>query len=142
MIDAQVLLDRLQSDANTSSYTSALARSIQPNLQDIASLPYITVGYHSITSLHPKTPIDTPAYDLHGESLVQYFEVNFVSLVENVPAVWQSIYKALIGYNPFLPNDITSAFKYVQGGRQGEENSRVWHTDVWSIGFPTMIHLF
>lgn len=136
MIDLQVVIDRISSQTN---YDVERARSIEPNLQDIATLPVVYVGYFSIDARSPSAPIAYDLYDLYGEDLVQTFDIQIVCTITDLPTIWKAVYSSLIGYTPTSTTSSlasTSGFTFAQGATQ-QSNGKVWDVSRWKIGFPT-----
>ena len=142
MIDVNIIITKLQADT---AYTIEPAREKEPNLQDLSELPIIFVGYASIDSKNPNAPIEHDIYNTYGEDLVQSFDIFTVCTIAELPVIWKTIYKSLIGYTPTLSisgTAATSGFTYAQGGLIGLSNGKLWHIDRWRIGFPTVPTLF
>ena len=136
MIDSQILIDRISSQTG---YAVEAARSTEPNLQDIATLPIIYVGYFSIDSKNPSAPIEYDLYNDYGEDLVQTFDVQIVCAFLDLPTIWKKVYSSLIGYTPTVTLSSTasaSGFTFAQGATQ-QSNGKVWDVSRWKIGFPT-----
>jgi len=136
MIDSQVVIDRISSQTG---YTVERARSIEPNLQDIAILPIVYVDYFSIDAHSPNAPIAHDLYDLYGEDLVQTFNIQIVCAYNDLPTIWKKVYASLIGYTPTSTTSSlasTSGFTFAQGATQ-QSNGKVWDVSRWKIGFPT-----
>jgi hypothetical protein len=135
MINIQVLIDRLKAETN---YTVELARVREPELQETIALPIIYVGYASVDSKNPSAPQEFTMLNLHGEDLVQSFDIQIVCKGTALPTIWKAVYSALVGYNP-VPNEaMHSSFTYSQGGVMGLANGNLWWVDRWRIGFPTV----
>ena len=133
MINVQTIIDKLKADT---TYTIELARVREPELQEAIALPIIYVGYASIDSKNPAAPQELTMLNLHGEDLVQSFDIQIVCKGTALPTIWKAVYSALIGYNP-VPNEaMHSGFTYSQGGVMGLANGNLWWVDRWRIGFP------
>jgi hypothetical protein len=138
MIDIDFVISLLQTNT---AYTVELAKAKEPNLQELSELPIIYVGYLSIDSKNPSAPIEHDLYNLHGEDLVQSFSIQIVCEALDLPVIWREVYAALIGKTPtstWTSAEATSGLTYAQGGVMGIVNAKVWHVDVWKIGFPTI----
>lgn len=135
MIDVNILISKLQAET---TYTVELARVREPELQEITDLPIIYIGYATVDSKNPTSPIEHDLYNLHGEDLVQSFDIQIVCRAENLPTIWKNIYSKLIGYNPTPNENMHSGFTYSQGGVMGLANGNLWWIDRWKIGFPTV----
>ena len=118
-------------------YTTRVAEDILANWQDISELPIVYVSYATIDSKQPNVPLESSIFNTNGEDLVQTFEINIVSIPSDFRAVWIAIYNALIGWNPIPEEVYHSGFTYAQGGKMGRSNNKLWHVDLWRIGFPT-----
>lgn len=138
MIDIQTVIDYLT--LNT-PYRVEAAKDTLPNYQDIVDLPVVYVGYATIDSKNPKAPIEHSLFNTNGEDLVQGFEIHIVCQIANFSAIWVTLYKVLIGWNPEFTEKYHSGFTYAQGGKMGLSNSKFWHVDIWKIGFPTNLKL-
>ena len=137
MMDVSVLVARLQSQTQ---YTIELARAREPNLQELAELPIIYIGYASIDSKNPSAPVEYDLFNQYGEDLVQSFDIQIVCNAAELSSIWKKVYTALIGYTPTATLSSmasVSGFTYAQGGVMGMVNDRLWHLDRWRIGFPT-----
>jgi hypothetical protein len=138
MIDISFVLGLLQ---DNTSYDVAISRDRELNLQDLANLPSIYVGYASIVSRYPKDGIEEDFLDTHGEDLTQAFDIHIVSLPENLSEVWRTVYKALKGASPTVnlsSGATVGTFYYSQGGTIGLSNGKIWWQDRYIIRFPTM----
>lgn len=136
MIPSSTVITRLQTLGRT--YIVEEAKDKEPVYQNVTSSHRIYVGYSGITSKDPTAPIEHDLYNLHGEDLVQSFDIQINCLHSNFHTVWVEIYKKLIGWNPYpnLPVNITS-FTYAEGGPMGLANGELFWIDRWRIGFPT-----
>ena len=134
MIDESTIVTYLQTET---TYTIELAGDILANWQDTADLPIVYVSYATIDSKQPNVPLESSIFNTNGEDLVQTFEINIVSVPGDFRAVWIAIYNALIGWNPIPDEVYHSGFTYAQGGKMGRSNNKLWHVDLWRIGFPT-----
>ena len=134
MIDQSTVIARLDAQL---TYTIRPSREKQIVLSELTELPIIYVGYATIESKDPNFPTATGYFELHGEDLVQSFDIHICTTVANFRTVWINIFKALIGYNPNVPARNTAGLNYSQGGMMGLEDSKVWWMDRWRINFPT-----
>jgi hypothetical protein len=139
MISTATMIEKLQNDT---IYTIELSRDKEPNLQDLEELPIIYVGYASIDAKNPHAPIESSFFNLHGEDLVQAFDIMTVCEAENLPEIWKNIYTSLIGFNPVPGEEYRSGLTYAQGGVIGLSNGKIWWLDRWKIGFPTVFVQF
>lgn len=133
-------LDWIKGLLATTGYTVEYARDKEPNTQELGILPIVYVGYSSLDSTNPNAPIAYDLFNLHGEDLVQSFDVLTVCEVANLPVIWRKLYSACIGKHPTLSlssTASTSGLTYAQGGVIGLSNSKLWWLDRWKIGFPT-----
>ena len=141
MIGLQAVIDLL----TPTGYSIELSVSPEVNLQELAELPTIYLGYASIQAKNPNAAIAFDIYSTHGEDITQTFDIHIVTLVEDLPAVWQAVYTALVGKTPISivssPASV-SGFTYAQGGVLGLSNGRIWHLDKYVIGLPTDNVLF
>lgn len=138
MIDLQTVINRLTS---TTSYTIVPTKTKEPDLQDITALPIVFVGYGTIRSKNPNSPIEHSIFNTAGEDLVQSFELQTVCEIAQFNAIWKTLYATLIGYNPIPTEQYHTGFTYSHGGVMGIANNRLWNIDMWNIGFPTNIPL-
>ena len=138
MIDVQTLIAKLDADT---SYTITAAKYREPEFQEVTELPIIYVGYNGISSKDPHSPVEKTIFNSVGEDLVQSFEIQIVCEVANFSGIWKTIYATLIGYNPVESEKYHSGFTYARGGVMGLSNGKLWHVDVWNIGFPILIPL-
>jgi len=134
MIDESTVITRINA---ITGYTTVRAEDILDNWQTSAELPIIYVGYATIDSKQPNIPLESSIFNTNGENLVQSFEVNIVTSNTNFRANWIALYNALIGWNPIPDEVYHSGFTYAQGGKMGRSNGKIWHVDIWRIGFPT-----
>ena len=135
MINIQVLIARLKAETN---YKIELARVREPELQEILDLPILYVGYATIDSKNPSTPIEYNVFNTHGEDLVQSFDIQIVCKPADLETIWKTVYTKLIGWNPIGQEVHHSGFTYAQGGVMGLANGNLWWIDRWRIGFPTL----
>jgi hypothetical protein len=133
MIDLEVIIDRLR---ETTDYTISQARAKEPELT--GNLPIIYVGYHTIDSKNTTSAIDLDIYNLHGENLVQSFDIQIGCKQVDLSAIWMDVYKQLIGWNPKPSEAIYSSFTYERGGIMGLSNDSCFWLDRWIIGFPSL----
>lgn len=141
MVTLEELIARLNNQlnvVNNLNYKVEYSRVKELTLSEIPMLPIIYVGYLDLNSKNPTIPIEHDIYNLHGEDLVQTFQTQIVTTVENFPTVWRNVFKALIAWNPKDPGLLHTSLTYKSGGMVGLENSRMWWLDRWSIGFPTL----
>lgn len=134
MIDEQTVVTYLTQQL---AYSIELAEDILPNWQDIIQLPSIFVGYAAIDSRFPNVPTESSLFNTNGENLVQSFEIQIVSTRDVFRSTWIEVYNALIGWNPIEAEAYHSGFTYAQGGKMGRSHNKIWHVDIWRIGFPT-----
>lgn len=134
MIDESTVISRINT---ITGYTAVRAEDILENWQAASALPIIYVGYATIDSKQPNVPLESSIFNTNGEDLVQSFEINIVTSDTNFRANWIAVYNALIGWNPIADEVYHSGFTYAQGGKMGRSNGKIWHTDIWRIGFPT-----
>ena len=134
MIDESTVITRINA---ITGYTTVRAEDVLDNWQTSAELPIIYVGYATIDSKQPNIPLESSIFNTNGENLVQSFEVNIVTSNTNFRANWIALYNALIGWNPIPDEVYHSGFTYAQGGKMGRSNGKIWHVDIWRIGFPT-----
>jgi hypothetical protein len=135
-----ITLDWVKGLLETTGYSIEYTRDKEPNTQELLSLPVVYVGYASLDSTNPNAPIAYDLFNLHGEDLVQSFDVLTVCEVENLHTVWRKLYSSLIGKHPTLSlssTASTSGLTYAQGGVIGLSNGKLWWLDRWKIGFPT-----
>lgn len=135
MITLDTLKTRLLSQT---SYTVQFARDREVDLQEQTELPIIYIGYQSIDSKNPTSPVEHDFLNLHGEDLVQSFTIQIVCTSNDLPTIWKTTHTALIGWNPTPGEQYHSGFTYAQGGVMGLSNSKIWWIDVYRIGFPTV----
>jgi hypothetical protein len=135
MITLETIKTRLQAQT---SYTIAFARDREVDLQEQTELPIVYLGYATIDSKNPTSPVEHDFLNQHGEDLVQSFHIQTVCAVTQLPTVWKALHTALIGWNPTPGEQYHSGFTYAQGGVMGLSNSKVWWLDVFRIGFPTV----
>ena len=137
MIDVQTVIDYIK--ANT-TFDVQLAQDIQPNLQETFALPQVFVGYSTIKSKFPNQIRELDVLNSNGEDLVQAFEIQIVCEQSNFRAIWITLFKLLITWNPIPTEIMHTGFTYQLGGKMGS-NVRFWWTDVYVIGFPTGLSL-
>lgn len=135
MITIDTLKARLEAQT---AYTIAFSRDREVDLQEQTELPIIYVGYGSIDSKNPTSPVEHDFLNLHGEDLVQTLSIQIVCTTIQLSTVWKAVYTALVGWNPTPGEQYHSGFTYSQGGVVGLSNSKIWHVDYWKIGFPTV----
>lgn len=135
MISIDTIKTRLEAQTN---YTIAFARDREVDLQEQTELPIIYIGYATIDSKNPTSPVEHDFLNQYGEDLVQSFHIQTVCSVSQLPTVWKALHTALIGWNPTPGEQYHSGFTYASGGVMGLSNSKLWHIDVWRIGFPTV----
>jgi len=119
-------------------YSVSLTKGREIELTEETAPPRIFVGYGNIVSKNPTAPIEYDIYDMHGENLVQYFDIQIVCNREDLPTVWIAIYAAIIGKNPVLAETDRSGFTLAESGPMGFSNSSIWWVSRWIIGFPTV----
>lgn len=134
MIDIALLKTQLE----TAGYPVQYSRSKEPVLQELTDLPIIYLGYSTIDSKHPSSPIEYSLLNQHGEDLVQSFSIQIVCEQTMLSTIWKTIHPVLIGWNPNPNEAYRSGLTYSQGGVVGIENSRIWWVDIWRLGFPTV----
>lgn len=136
MYDIADIISQLQT---ATTYTIKRAKSKEPITFTEGDLPIIYVGFRSLDSESPTTPISQDLYDEHGTDLVQTFDIHINCMEENLPTIHRALYAALVGKN-FGPSgsDQQSGFAYKQGGVIGLENGTIWWIDVWHIGYPSL----
>lgn len=139
MIDLSLIIEKLQNDT---VYTIEVSRDKEPNIQEIEELPVIFVGYATIDSKNPNAPIETSYFNMHGEDLVQSFDLITVAEPANMSEIWRTCYKSLIGWNPVPEEKDRSGLTYAQGGIIGLSNGKIWWLDRWKVGFPTVFTQF
>lgn len=133
MIDLNVIITRLQ---QTTDYTIVPARAKEPELT--GNLPILYIGYRTIDSKNPRDAIAYDVYNLHGEDLLQSFDIQIACKQVDLPIIWMNVYKQLIGWNPKPNEAIHSSFTYERGGMMGLSNDSCFWLDRWIIGFPTL----
>ena len=136
MYDIASIITHLQNNTN---YTINQAKTKEPVLSSIESLPIIYVGYGSLDSRNPTTPVRSDIIAEHGEDLTQSFELQINCMVEDLHTVHSVVFRQLIGKN-FSSEyaDQQSGFAYKQGGVIGLENGRIWWLDIWHLAYPTL----
>lgn len=145
MISLKVIYDRLKSKT---SYTIEYAKDKEPNIQELTALPIVTVGYAGLDSKSPNLPIEHDIYNLHGENLVQSFDIISIcdsTKPDTLAAMVRNIHGALVGYTPTVSIASlqgVSGLTYSQGGVIGLVNSKIIWLDRYKIGFPTIDVLF
>lgn len=139
MMDVNVFINKLHVDTG---YKVEHARIKEPDLTEFVDLPVIYVGYATIDSKNPTSPIEHSFFNLHGEDLVQGFDVQIVCDIDSLATIWKNCYTSLIGFNPIPGEEYRSGFTYSQGGMIGISNGRIWWLDRWKIGFPTVFVQF
>lgn len=135
MIDLSLVVTRLQTQT---PYQIELAKSKEPSLIELSNLPVIFIGYGGVEAKNPRSPIEFDLFNLHGEDLVQTFDIQIVCEAANLSTIWKTIYPKLIGWNPVLAEANYSGLTYSHGGVIGMDNSRLWWIDKWKIGFPVV----
>jgi len=126
-------------DAAT-TYTVASARAKEPDLLEFSTLPVVFVGYSSIDSASPTSPMEHDLYSMAGDDLVQSFDIQIICAQADLPTIWKAVYTCLVGQHPTPTVSglaSTSGLTYSQGGMIGLANDRVFWLDRWRIGFPT-----
>lgn len=119
-------------------YTVEKTREEQPDLIEILDLPVIYVGYSTLHAKDPTDVLDSNVYNMHGEDLVQGFDIQIVTTTDDLPTVWKTVYNSLIGKNP-TPSEVTrSGLTYNKGGVMGIANGRLWWLDKYNLAFPTL----
>lgn len=136
MVSLETLINYLRSSPELEKYVIEPARIKEPVLTELEDLPVIYIGYESIDSENPTTPLANDLYNQHGEDLFQTFQVQICAESCKFPIVWKEVYRALIGWHPDVIELQHTGFTYRQGGVMGIENSRLWWVDRWTIGFP------
>lgn len=137
MIDVQTVIDYLT--ANT-SYNIKVATDVLPNIQEVAALPEVYVGYSTIKAKDLHRPLELNVLNSNGENLVQSFEIHIVCPVAMFHSVWITVFKTLVTWNPEPTERMHTGFTYTEGGKMGS-NVRFWHVDVYAVGFPTGLAL-
>ena len=135
MITLDTIKTRLEAQT---TYPIAFARDREIDLQEQIDLPVIYIGYSTIDSKNPTSPVEHDFLNLHGEDLVQSFLIQTVATQATFPTIWKAVYTALVGWNPTPGEANHSGFTYSQGGLQGLSNSKLWWIDLWRLGFPTV----
>lgn len=133
-----ITLDILKTKLLTTGYEVQFARDREVDLQEQVDLPIIYIGYASIDSKNPTSPVEHDFLNLHGEDLVQSFHIQIVCAANQLATIWKSLHSTLVGWNPTPGEQYHSGFTYSQGGMMGLSNSKLWWLDVWKIGFPTV----
>jgi hypothetical protein len=137
MISEEALITFLQAQPTTKDYIIEVAENVLENWQETDELPIIYVGYATLDSKFPNQPIESTIFNRHGENIVQTFELHIVCASADFRDTWVDLYNALIGENPEPSEKIHSGFTYAQGGKMGRSNGKIYHIDLWRIGFPT-----
>ena len=135
MLDLSEIRDRI---VTQTGYTVEYVRAKEPDLQEITTLPIIFIGYSSIDSKFPSSPVEMNLLSMHGEDLVQTIETQIVCEMKNLKPIWLSLQKALTGWNPIPNEEFRSGITFSQGGVIGIANGLLWWMDRWRIGFPTI----
>ena len=135
MFDASYFIDKINSET---SYIAQWAKAKEPIEISEQELPKIYVGYANIDSINPTNPKTYDEFELHGEDLTQYFDIQINCKIEDLPTIWQTVYDLFVGENPVPTEKNYSGLTYSQGGVMGLENKTIWWVDRWKISFPTL----
>lgn len=135
MINIELVKTRLEAET---LYTVELGRHREIVLQELAELPILYINYATVESKSPNAAVEASAYNLNGEDLVQFIDVEICTEVENLHTDFLKVNKALAGWTPIEHELDHIAFSLAQGGVIGEDNTRIRWLSRYRTGFPTL----
>lgn len=131
MISSSALVNRLKST------TTLVVSEAKENIPDLEGEGvYITYG--TIAPKNIPNPLDEVLFENYGENLIQTFDVQIVTSLENFVAIWKTIFVSLNGYNPAPVNYNSAGLIKGEGGKLGISNGYIHWVDRWYISFPTL----
>lgn len=135
MIDISLVKTRLETETN---YLVEYGRAREEVLQDLINLPILYINYASVESKSPNAAVEASAYNLNGEDLVQFIDVEICTEIENLAVNFLIVNKALSGWTPIEHELDHIAFSLAQGGVIGTDNTRIRWLSRYRTGFPTL----
>ena len=119
-------------------YTAERAKAKEPVQVPAADLPKIYVGFRGLNSKNPTSAAARNLTMENGENLVQTFDIQINCAEIDLPGIWLTVYRSLVGKNTRPLEEQVSGLTYQQGGTIGLENGTIWWLDRWNVDFPSI----
>lgn len=135
MIAISLVKTRLEAET---TYTVEYGRQREIVLQDLTTLPILYINYATVESKSPNAAVEASLYNLYGEDLVQFIDIEICTDIANLHTNFLAVNKALSGWIPIANEKDHIAFSFAQGGVIGEDNTRIRWLSRYRTGFPTL----